>query len=95
MSRGGRKEPFEGPRRTCVGCRQSRPAGELLRVALSEGRVVVDPSRRLPGRGAWMCPSQACVPRAARALPRALRSPGLKVAEAALEEALAATGRER
>ncbi|WP_374929737.1 YlxR family protein [Kytococcus sedentarius] len=41
-------------------------------------RVVLDPARRLPGRGAHLHPDAACVERAVqrRAIPRALRLPG-------------------
>ncbi|PKZ41939.1 MULTISPECIES: YlxR family protein [Kytococcus] len=41
-------------------------------------RVVPDPMRRLPGRGAHLHPDPACVERAVqrRAIPRALRLPG-------------------
>ncbi|WP_242622963.1 YlxR family protein [Pseudonocardia sediminis] len=42
------------------------------------GRVVPDPRRRLPGRGAWLHPLPGCLDRAERrhAFPRALRVPG-------------------
>ena len=66
-----------GPIRTCVGCRKRRPARELIRLALTpEGRLAAATSRRpLPGRGAWVHPSSACVERARRrgGLARALR----------------------
>jgi predicted RNA-binding protein YlxR (DUF448 family) len=59
-SDGGGGEPtVPGPVRTCLGCRRRRPAAELRRLALAPGldraRVVPDPCRRLPGRGAWVC----------------------------------------
>ncbi|MCI2240262.1 YlxR family protein [Paenibacillus sp. TRM 82003] len=66
--------------RTCVGCRRRGSRSELLRVVASaEGdEVLVDERRRLPGRGAWLHHSTACLDRAEkrRALPRALRRPG-------------------
>ncbi|GAB3569569.1 YlxR family protein [Amycolatopsis endophytica] len=66
------------PVRTCVGCRKRAPAGELLRVVARDGRLVADPRRRLPGRGAWMHPGPECLAKAERrrAFPRALRVQG-------------------
>ncbi|WP_405217510.1 YlxR family protein [Agrococcus sp. Ld7] len=44
-----------------------------MRIAAQGGEAVVDHGRRLPGRGAWVHPTQRCVERALRAVPRALR----------------------
>ncbi|MGD9792565.1 MAG: YlxR family protein [Acidimicrobiia bacterium] len=60
--------------RTCIGCRQRRPASELIRVAIGlDGRIVAE--RQAPGRGAWLCPNPTCGLRArkTRAFARALR----------------------
>lgn len=70
------KTPSHTPIRTCVGCRRQAPRAELLRVVLSDdGEVAVDPSAHLPGRGAWLHESQACLEQAERkrAFGRALR----------------------
>jgi len=49
------------PRRTCVACRQVRPARELVRIVrLSGGGVEVDETGKKPGRGAYLCPDAAC-----------------------------------
>ena len=79
------------PQRTCVGCRRSVPATELLRVVAapdSSGEagsrlaasltVVPDPRRRAAGRGAWVHPDPRCVENAVRrrAFARALHVPG-------------------
>jgi predicted RNA-binding protein YlxR (DUF448 family) len=69
--------------RTCVGCRQRASAAELLRVVSVEHgaqfRLVPDPGRRLPGRGAHVHPRPACVAIAERrrAFGRALRVTGV------------------
>jgi predicted RNA-binding protein YlxR (DUF448 family) len=43
-----------GPRRTCVGCRATRTASELVRVGRDpEGTLQI--GRTLHGRGAWLC----------------------------------------
>jgi predicted RNA-binding protein YlxR (DUF448 family) len=68
-----------GPIRTCVGCRNRRPQGELLRVARrGDGSVYADPRRRGPGRGAYVCPDVGCVARAidSGGLRRALKHEG-------------------
>ena len=64
--------------RTCVGCRGRALAGELLRVAVVDGDLVLDLRRRIGGRGAWLHPDPDCLTRAERrrAFPRALRVPG-------------------
>src|SRR5258708_26583637 len=49
------------PTRTCVGCRTPKPKRELIRlVRQDQGEVVVDPSGKLNGRGAYLCPDDAC-----------------------------------
>jgi predicted RNA-binding protein YlxR (DUF448 family) len=51
----------------------------LLRVAIDGGRIVADPKRRLPGRGAYVHPKVSCVtiPGLARALRRAVNKADL------------------
>lgn len=49
------------PIRTCVACRQRRPQAELLRLAQGPRGWQADPSRRLPGRGVYVCPRQTCL----------------------------------
>jgi len=65
------------PERTCVGCRSKTQKRALIRVVRSpEGRVVVDPTGRAAGRGAYVHPSKECLRLAVRrgALARALQS---------------------
>jgi len=75
--------PVAGPTRTCVGCRERAPARKLVRfVATGSGddlRLLPDPNRRLPGRGAYLHPDPACFALAERrrAFGRALRLSGV------------------
>ncbi|HUR14970.1 MAG TPA: YlxR family protein [Mycobacteriales bacterium] len=68
----------KGPVRTCAGCRVRADRAGLLRVVVADGVLVVDPGRRLPGRGASVHPDPACVDLAdkRRAFARALRVDG-------------------
>jgi uncharacterized protein len=76
------------PRRRCVGCGRIAPKSELLRIAAVEtdgavaARAVLDPAKRMSGRGAYLChgasvtqPSQDCLAQATRrgGIARALR----------------------
>ena len=67
----------DAPVRTCIGCgaRAARP--DLVRVVAAGAEIVPDAALRLPGRGAYLHPSLACLERAQRrkAFPRALRLP--------------------
>ncbi|WP_297609198.1 YlxR family protein [Nocardia sp.] len=76
--RAGREQSRSAPVRTCIGCRKQVLAAELLRIVAQETAVVPDPRRRLPGRGAWLHPSSACLSQAVRrrAFGRALRVSG-------------------
>ncbi len=50
------------PQRTCAGCRQVKDQVELVRFVRSpEGEILADLKGRLPGRGAYVCNSRACV----------------------------------
>lgn len=50
------------PLRTCIACREERPKRELLRVVKNtEGEIRLDFSGKLPGRGAYICNSAACI----------------------------------
>ena len=63
--------------RTCVACRTSRPKRELQRIVRTPaGDVVADPSGRLAGRGAYVCPDTDCLSIALKkgALTRALET---------------------
>jgi predicted RNA-binding protein YlxR (DUF448 family) len=82
------------PSRTCLGCREARPKGRLVRlIRMRSGVVVVDASTQAAGRGAYVCPDAVCVERALirGRLAHAFRKPC--VASADLAAAVAAAGR--
>lgn len=55
------------PQRQCVACGQMRAKRELVRVVRTPGgEIRVDPTGKLSGRGAYVCPEAACVDRALR-----------------------------
>ena len=63
------------PLRQCLGCREMKPKGELIRVVRSpEGTVSIDGRGKASGRGAYVCRDAACLKKAirARAIERAL-----------------------
>lgn len=69
--------PKKIPMRQCVGCREMKPKKELIRVVRSpEGAVSLDFRGKLPGRGAYVCPEEACLARArkSKALERAFET---------------------
>lgn len=53
--------PRPVPQRTCIGCRTEQGKRELIRIVrTSEGHVVVDPTGKANGRGAYLHPLRAC-----------------------------------
>jgi uncharacterized protein len=49
------------PQRTCVGCRTVQAKRQLVRlVRTAEGQVVVDPSGKADGRGAYLHNRRSC-----------------------------------
>ena len=61
--------------RMCVGCRAMKEKRSLVRVVRTEdGTAKVDPTGRMNGRGAYVCPDAECLRKAvrSRALDRAL-----------------------
>ena len=85
--------PKKIPMRQCLGCREMKPKGELIRVVRSpEGEISLDFRGKKPGRGAYLCPNPDCLARVkkGRAIERAFSmqvDPGVY---AALEEQMKA-----
>ena len=66
--------PKKIPMRQCLGCREMKPKGELIRVVRApEGDISLDFRGKKPGRGAYLCPDPQCLARAkkGRAIERA------------------------
>ena len=58
-------KPRKIPLRMCVGCRESKPKRELIRVVRApDGAVSMDPVGKKPGRGAYVCRQESCLMRA-------------------------------
>ncbi len=53
------------PVRMCVGCRESFPKKELLRIVRSpDGEIALDLTGKRSGRGAYICRSTDCLAKA-------------------------------
>lgn len=49
------------PMRRCVGCMESRPKKELIRIVSDkEGNLNLDVTGKAQGRGAYLCPDTSC-----------------------------------
>ena len=62
-SRGKRKgpRPKHQPQRTCIACRGKTVKRGLIRIVRTpEGEVLIDPTGRANGRGAYLCENPDC-----------------------------------
>jgi hypothetical protein len=48
------------PQRTCVGCRTVMAKRQLVRIVRTAGGVLVDPTGKLAGRGAYLHDRRSC-----------------------------------
>ena len=48
------------PARRCIGCMTSKPKQELIRIVADEDGLHIDPSGKMPGRGAYLCRNEEC-----------------------------------
>ena len=70
--------PKHVPQRTCIACGNKSGKRELIRVVRTPDReIIVDPTGRANGRGAYLCSQQSCWQTALGrdSLSRALRAP--------------------
>lgn len=66
------------PLRMCVGCQAMHPKKEMLRVVRTpDGQILLDPTGKKSGRGAYVCRNVSCLQQAVRGrrLERALGQP--------------------
>lgn len=53
------------PQRMCVGCQEMKNKKELIRIVRTpESEILLDPTGKKSGRGAYVCPNEACVTKA-------------------------------
>ena len=79
------------PQRMCLGCQESKPKRELIRIVRSpEGEFSVDTTGKKPGRGAYICPKMECfnAARKSKGLERSFKSPIDKSVYELLEQQL-------
>ena len=65
------------PLRRCTGCNEQKSKKELVRVVRSpQGEIALGRVGKMPGRGAYLCPSAQCLAKARKAkrLERALEA---------------------
>ncbi|HUF00496.1 MAG TPA: YlxR family protein [Anaerolineales bacterium] len=48
------------PQRTCVGCREVLPKRKMVRIVRTMDGVQIDPTGKLPGRGAYLHDRREC-----------------------------------
>ena len=50
------------PMRMCIACREMKPKQEMTRVVKNaEGEIRLDPTGKMPGRGAYVCNGEECL----------------------------------
>ncbi|MCY0876366.1 MAG: YlxR family protein [Firmicutes bacterium] len=53
--------PKRIPERQCVGCQEQKPKRSMLRIVLTpEGDILIDPTGKKAGRGAYICQKRSC-----------------------------------
>jgi len=58
-------KPKKIPMRMCLGCGESKPKRELIRVVKSpEGEITLDFTGKKSGRGAYICRNDECLKKA-------------------------------
>lgn len=63
------------PQRTCVGCREVLPKRSLIRLVRRPDAIVIDPTGKLAGRGAYLHDKRSCWERGLKgALSQALKT---------------------
>ncbi len=80
------------PMRRCIGCRESFPQNQLIRMTLHDDEIHVDREGKSPGRGVYLCRKKECIEKAqkSKALQRNYkRDIKIEITDAAFGEAMA------
>jgi uncharacterized protein len=78
------------PMRRCIGCRESFPQSELIRLTFHDDEIHVDRNGKSPGRGVYLCRNMGCIEKArkTRAFQRNYKKEiKTEITEAAFDEA--------
>ncbi|MBR3297155.1 MAG: YlxR family protein [Firmicutes bacterium] len=54
------------PMRRCIGCMESKPKKDLIRIIADEGALRLDLSGKANGRGAYLCADPKCLAKAVK-----------------------------
>lgn len=74
------------PTRTCMGCNEKKPKQEFLRIVKTpEGKIQIDTTGKMAGRGAYICNSLECFEKVIRSK-RLEKSLGSKISEEIYKE---------
>jgi predicted RNA-binding protein YlxR (DUF448 family) len=71
-------KPKKIPQRMCVGCQEMKDKKELIRVVKTpESEIIIDPTGKKSGRGAYVCAVGGCLLKAIKEkrLERSLKHP--------------------
>ena len=60
MARKAQKRIKHVPQRTCIGCRSVLSKRELIRIVKTPKGILIDPSGRADGRGAYLHNNRSC-----------------------------------
>ena len=76
MAKPDNKSKKHIPQRTCVACREVNEKRSLIRIVRTPEGVAVDPTGRMPGRGAYLHDTRECWEKALKKgiLARALKT---------------------
>lgn len=78
------------PMRRCIGCRESFPQNQLIRLTFHDEAIHVDRDGKSPGRGVYLCKNPECIEKArkSRAFQRNYkREIKTEITDAAFDEA--------
>ncbi|MBQ9708494.1 MAG: YlxR family protein [Firmicutes bacterium] len=70
--------------RRCIGCMESKPKNQLIRVACYENEITVDPTGKAKGRGVYLCADEKCL-NLARKKRAMQRNFGIEISEEELD----------